>query len=335
MRHIRLHQTDVTFVYSTDWHLTDVPPGRRTATYATEILGKIRFAGETAHKAGGVSICGGDVFHSKNARSSGNTFALATRLIDELRKHPLGRVYGTHGNHDLWQDSTASIPMQPLGNLIAAGVYDDLSTESIIFENRNGTVRVQVDSYPYADDMVTLERVLNAPPREEGVTQRVVLMHQYGNPGDEGSLFGHPTIGYNQMADCDYDLALWGHDHSRTDSVKIGRCRHVRLGSLSRASIAQDEVDRPVALALVRFTPNGDIALTEVDVPVKPLEIAFRQADREVEKVHQSAEVVRFFKEMDEAVQTIESTDPREMMRQLCPVEEIPVYELAVDCCGL
>ena len=86
---------------------------------------------------------------------------------------------------------------------------------------------------------------------------------------------------------------------------------------------------------LVRFTPNGEIALTEIDVPVKPLEIAFRQADREVEKVHQSAEVVRFFKEMDDAVQTIESTDPREIMRQLCPVDEPELYNLAVELCAL
>ena len=333
MKTIRLNEEDVVLVYSTDWHLSDVPPGRRTATYATEILGKIRFAGQVARKYNGVSICGGDVFHAKSARSSGNTFSLANRLIDDLRQHPQGRVFGTHGNHDLWMDSTLSIPQQPLGNLIAAGVYEDLSNGSVIFENHNGSIRVQVDAFPYADDMVTLQRVLNAPPREEGVTSRVILMHQYGNPGPQGSLFGHPTIGYDQMIGCDYDVALWGHDHSRAETVVVGKCKHVRLGSLSRASIAQDEVDRPVSLALIKFNTEGHL-FSEFEVPVKALEIAFTQANREVEKVHQSEEVVRFFKEMDVAVETIEATDFRQQMYQLCPVDEMAVYDLAVDCCG-
>jgi DNA repair exonuclease SbcCD nuclease subunit len=335
MKAIRLNQPEVVLAYTTDWHLSDVPPGRRAATYASEVLGKIRFAGEVAHRYGGVTICGGDVFHSKNARSSGNTFALANRLIDDLRKHPLGRVFGCHGNHDLWMDSTASIPAQPLGNLIAAGVFEDLSGGSIIFENQDASVRVQVDAFPYADDMVTLERVLNSPPREEGVTSRIILMHQYGNPGSQGSLFGHPTIGYDQMAACDYDLALWGHDHSRAEMVKVGNCTHVRYGSLSRASIAQDEVDRPVALALVTFTSQGRFTVEEINVPVRPLEIAFTQANREVERVQQSEEVERFFKEMDVAVETIESTDPRDTLRQFCPVGEPAVYDLAVELCGL
>ena len=67
---------------------------------------------------------------------------------------------------------------------------------------------------------------------------------------------------------------------------------------------------------------------------MKALEIAFTQANREVEKVHQSEEVVRFFKEMDVAVETIEATDFRQQMYQLCPVDEMAVYDLAVDCCG-
>ena len=336
MKIIRLDKPEVVLAYTTDWHLTDVPPGRRTATYATEILGKIRFAGEIAHRHGGVSLCGGDVFHAKNARSSGNTFALANRLIDDLRQHPLGKVFGTHGNHDLWMDATASIPAQPLGNLIAAGVFEDLSTGSVIFENNDGSIRVQVDAFPYADDMITLDRVLNAAPREPDVTSRVILMHQYGNPGGQGSLFGHPTIGYDQMAACDYDLALWGHDHSRAETVKAGNCLHVRLGSLSRASIAQDEVDRPVAIALLEFNADG-FDFVEIEVPVKPLEIAFTQANREVEHVQKSEEVVRFLQEMDAAMQTIETTDQRETMRQVWLTLEAPdpkLFDLSVELCG-
>jgi hypothetical protein len=37
---------------------------------------------------------------------------------------------------------------------------------------------------------------------------------------------------------------------------------------------------------------------------------------------------------MDAAVADIESNDPREVLRSLCPENERSVYDLALDCCG-
>lgn len=335
MKTIRLDHSVVSVVFTADWHLSEIPPGKRTDTYADEILGKIHFVGELARKLKGVTLCGGDVWHQKRPQAAGNTFALANRLIEELRQHPFGRAFGTHGNHDIFQDRVDSLPAQPLGNLIAAQVYHDLSTESVIFENQDGSVRVQVDAYPFtSDDMAALERVLHAAPREPGVTHRVVLMHQYGDPGDAPSLYGHPTIGFNRMAGCDYDVALWGHDHSRTNTVTVGRTTHVRLGSLSRASLAEDEIDRPIAAAVFSFTPDG-IKFREQFVPAKPLAVAFTIADRAVEKVRESDEVTQFFAKMNVAVAAIHSNDVREFVRSLCPPDEMDIFELTVDLCGL
>jgi len=334
MQVIRLPHDSVNCVFTTDWHLSDTPPGRRTGNYREEILAKVKFCSGLAHQVNGIGLFGGDLFHSKNPRSPGNTFALQTRLEYALRLFPNGTLYGTHGNHDVWMDRTDSIPSQPIGALIASGALTDISNESIIFENNDGSVRVQVDAYPYADDMVTLDRVLNAAPREAGVTYRVVLMHQYGNPGDNPTMFEHPIIGFNQMAGCDYDMALWGHDHSRTDTVTVGNTTHVRLGSLSRASLAMDEVDRPVCAAVISFKAHK-IGFKEVPIPVKPLEIAFTAANNEVERVRQSDEVIEFFKEMDTAVTGVESTDPRTVLRELCPADEPKLYDLAAELCGL
>lgn len=83
-----------------------------------------------------------------------------------------------------------------------------------------------------------------------------------------------PTIGFNRMANSDYDLALWGHHHSRVAPSQDGNCMHVRLGSLSRASLAEDEVDRPVAAAMFTFRPDK-VGFKEIPVPVRPLQIAF------------------------------------------------------------
>jgi DNA repair exonuclease SbcCD nuclease subunit len=333
MKTITLPFEKVNFVFTTDWHLSDVAPGRRAGSYASDILGKIAFVGELAHKMEAVSLCGGDVFHAKSARSYGNTFSLVSRLIRILDQYPRNTVYGTHGNHDLWMDRTDSLPLQPFGVLTSSGVFEDISDRGgVIFENASGSVRVQVDAYPYADDMVTLDRVLNAAPREAQVNYRVVLMHQYGNPGNQGSLHGLPTIGYNQMAESDYDMALWGHDHSRADTVTVGNTTHIRLGSLSRASLSMDEVDRPVNAAVISFSADR-VRLKEVPVPVNPLEISFAAADNEVERARKTDEVVEFFQEMDVAVDSIESTDAEHVLRDLCPKDEPKVLDMAVQYC--
>lgn len=335
MRVVRLDTDILRLVFTTDWHLTDQPPGKRTKGYREEIMAKIAFVRDLTVKLQAVGLFGGDLFHSKSPRAAGNTFSLLATLETTLRGFHLGRLFGRHGNHDLYMDSIASIPHQPIGSLIASGALEDLTTGSVIFENRDGSSRVQVDAYPYtSDDLYALELVLGAKPREPGVTHRIVLMHQYGDPGESPSMFGHPTIGFNRMAECDYDFALWGHDHSRTETVTVGKCTHVRLGSLSRASLAEDEVDRVVAAAVLSFR-GSQFGFKEVPVPVQPLKIAFTAANREVEKVKESEAVVEFFREMDVAMEGIESTDPRSILRELCPEGENKVYELTVDLCGL
>jgi len=333
MKTIRLDTDFVTTVFTTDWHLSDQPPGMRNAGYREEIMAKVEFVRDLTVKLNGVGLFGGDMFHQKDPKARGNSFSMITRLQNALTSFPQGTLYGVHGNHDLWMDRVDSIPHQPIGPLIASGALTDLSTGSVIFENRDGTVRVQVDAYPFADDLTTLDRVLNAAPREPNVQYRIVLMHAYGDPGTIVTMHGVPKIGFNQMADCDYDVALWGHDHSRTKTITVGNCTHVRLGSLSRASLAEDEVDRPVSAAVIKFKPGG-MAYKEVEIPTKPLEIAFTAAHKPVERVRKTDEVSDYFNQMDLAVASIESTDPREVMAQLCP-DDPAVLDRAVQLCGL
>jgi hypothetical protein len=329
----RLPTQDVFSVFGTDAHLSDKPPGSRSATYATDILAKLSFCAKLANKVRGVFLFGGDMFHAQNPNASGNTFHLVNRAIDVLQESPYSRVFGIPGNHDLFADRLDSLPQQPLGSLLASGVFHNLADESLILENVDGTLRVQIDGCPYfSNDIDAIEWVKTRPAREEGVRWRVVLMHQYCAPGDAPMMFQHPIIGLDQMTDCDYDLALWGHDHSRLEPVWVGKCMHVRLGSLSRASLAMDEVDRPVNAAVLCFTPE-DVLLREVTVPVRPLEVAFSSAHKVVEQVGVLDSVVEYFRSMDATVAMVESEDPREIMRQLSG-EETSVFNRASAYCG-
>lgn len=349
VRVIKLDLDVIRAVFTTDWHTSERPPGRRAKSYREEILAKIQFAIDYANGIKAISLCGGDIYHTKEPKNVlSNSHALQTRLEETLRRAMFQTVFGVHGNHDLLADRVDSIPTQPIGALIASGAFTDLSSGSVVFENRDGSVRVQIDAYPYTnDDMEALDRVLNAAPREENVTYRVVLMHQYGDPGDAPMMFKHPTIGFNRMADCDYDLALWGHDHSRTEPVTVGNCTHIRLGSLSRASLAEDEVDRPINAAVFAFTAE-QIKFKELPLPAKPLEAAFAEGNRAVEKVNKSDDVTKFFSEMDAIISggatfpnvdggegvVFESLEPRDVVIQLCAGDK-PLEELALGVCGL
>jgi DNA repair exonuclease SbcCD nuclease subunit len=330
---IRLDTDIVNIVWTTDWHLSDKPPGRRQDDYRRAILDKIEFVRKLTEEVKGIALCGADVFHIKNPRSPANSFSLLVETLHALRRFPLQGIWGTVGNHDLSYDSMATLPSQPLGLLIAAGVYRNVIDAPVVFTNRDGTVRVQVESFPYADGETTLKRLLASGTRPDGITYRVALAHAYGCPGNAASLYGERKIGYNELKDLDFDFLLWGHDHSRHETETVGNITHVNLGSLARAAFASDEIERPVVAAVLSFATGG-VKNKEVSIPVKPLEIAFTVADKGVENVSKTDEVTEFFNEMDEAVGGIESSDPREVLMQLCPNDKA-LLDRVIQLCEL
>jgi DNA repair exonuclease SbcCD nuclease subunit len=331
---IRLPFPEVNFVYTTDWHLTDIAPGARTGNYVEEILAKVAFTSELTRTLNGIGLCGGDVFHVKNPDSKANSFSLERKLSLAMQRFPQGRVYGAIGNHDLWQDRMDSLPKQPLGSIIASGVYHDLSAQHVIFENEDASVRVLVEALPYHEnDGEALEAVLARPERPADVTHRILLMHQYGHTGGESNMFGHRTIGYDELAEADYDVMLWGHDHSREKTVRVGNVLHIRLGSLARAAFAHDEIDRPIAAAALSFS-SEKVKFREHVIPVKPLELAFVAAHKTVEKVHIDHDVSAFFETLGATVDAIETSDPREVVHQLCAGDREVEAEI-LQACGL
>jgi len=334
MKTVKLGHDRVNLVWSTDWHLSAVPPGRRGDDYEAAILGKLGFVRRIADKVCGVALCGGDAFHIKNPWHPVNSLGMLIRVLHVLRTFPTGMVYGTVGNHDLgYGERMDSLPGQPLGVLIAAGAYFDLSDEPVMFVSSDDTIiRVTVESFPYDHAEGTLARILASKPHPDA-TNRVAIVHAYGEPGGGGMSWAEKTIGYDQVAEAGFDFMLWGHDHSRKETVKVGNTTHIHLGSLARAALDTDQVDRPVSLAILSFSTSGTLC-KEMPVPLKPLEEAFAAADKGVRTVGKSQEVKDFFARMDEAVEGVETSDPAEALRMLCP-DDPKLLGLAKELCGL
>jgi DNA repair exonuclease SbcCD nuclease subunit len=243
-------------------------------------------------------------------------------------------VYGVVGNHDLaLGERMDSLSGQPLGLLIAAGAYHNLSDEPVLFVNNIGSFGVQVESFPYDRAEGTLERIL-ASRRHPKARYHIGIVHAYGGPGPGSTYFGEKSIGYDEIAGADFDYLLWGHDHSREETQKVGNVTHIRLGSLARAALDTDQTDRPVAVSVLSFSEDEEVKVKEIPVPVKPLEQAFVVADQAVRKVEKSEEMKEFFSKMDEAVEGVETSDPAEALRALCP-DDPPLLALAKELCGL
>jgi len=308
------------FVFISDLHFSAIPLGRRSDDYVEALFAKLEFVRELTQKIKGVCLVGGDVFHHKLPKHPGNSLAMIERLIRVFGSFPTGQVVGTEGNHDLSFDSHASLPNQPLGILIAAGVYHNLVEEPALFVNQDESVKVSVESFPYVSGERVLKQILGAPPRLPGITARVGLVHAYGQPGNEGTMYGEPKIGYNQLKNSDFDCLFWGHDHSRSGIEEVGNVTHVRLGSLARAAFDYDELDRVVAAAVFSFAIDGT-RCKEVPIPVKPIDLVFSKSDKGMEQVRKSDAVTELFAEMDEAVGEIDinSADFHAVLRALCP----------------
>lgn len=324
----------VNLVWTTDWHFTDVPPGRRKDDYRQALIEKLHFVRNVTEKLNGAALCGGDVFHHKKPLHPGNSLRLIMELYNTLRRFPCGRVFGSVGNHDIYFDRMDSLPRQPLGLLIEVEAYHNLNDETVIFMNQDESTRVSVETFPYAEGEETIQNILNAPLRQPDVNHRVGIVHAYGHPGNAGDMFGTRTIGYNELDGCDFDLLLWGHDHSRHGVDEVGKTTHINLGSMARAAFSYDELDRQVVAAILSFQPDGTWQYGEKPIPVKPLEQVFAAADKGVEDVAKSEEIESFFAEMDEAVGEIEVNDPREVIHELCK-DDPKTESLILEVCDL
>jgi len=331
---VRLPHSEVRLTYTTDWHTSGVPPGRRASDYQEAILNKIKFVSDITEKIQGASLCGADVFHIKDPRNhKANSVNLLVSLIHLLRCFPTGKVWGGIGNHDLSWDRMDSLPTQPLGLLIAAQVYHNLCAESVIFTNQDESVKVLVEAFPYEDEISTLNRIKEAgKTRPQDVDYRIGLVHSYGAPGDRGNIYSSPVIGYNELKDVEYDFLLWGHDHSRKETMTVGKVTHVHLGSLARAALNYDEVDRPVSIAIMAFSKEG-IKFQEKPIPVKPLNLAFVTSDKGMDTVSKTDEMKEFFSTMETAVGGIETSDPREFLQSLC--DDTKLLGLVHELCSL
>lgn len=315
-------------VWITDLHLSDVPPGRRAEGYRNEIMAKLRLVSQLCHDLNAYCLCGGDVFHVKAPNSPANSPSLIREVIEVFSSFPGGRVYGIVGNHDIRFDQMETLSQQPLGVVIEAKAYEVV--DHLDFNGPKFSVRL--DGFSYRSGAELYADLQKVTPCDS--TYRVAMLHASAAPGDSRELGVDYILGYNQLQDTEYNLMLWGHDHTRSETQSCGPVTHVNLGSLARAAYTVDEADRPVSAVWVHLDPINGNTIKEIPLAVKPMDEVFRRADKPVTDLVKDTGAQQYFSNLSRSIGDIQTSDPIEVV-ELLTKDDPQLQAYIKDVCNL
>ena len=305
----------INLVWRTDVHLSDRAPSSRTDDWAETVFDKLGQVRDLAREVNAAAIIdGGDFFHIKSPGR--NSHALVNRTAEHHSTYPCP-VYCTPGNHDAVYGDYSFLPQQPLGVLFSTGVFNRLydeyevyfgpehmtSTKAKVFpfdrsrgfiegnpwatttENRPLPI-VRVVGIPYHGTSYDMERFTSIQKGSEDIlicVAHVLASHKGGTMFE-----GEDIIKYADLVDTAPDVYLFGHWHKNQGVEEIGGKQFVNIGSLSRGSLSQDNMDRIPAAAVLRCTSDG-VEVEVVPLNVRPAEDVFdvegrkRQVKRQLE----------------------------------------------------
>jgi DNA repair exonuclease SbcCD nuclease subunit len=247
----------------------------RTDNWTQTVLGKLDQIRRVAEAVGASAVLdGGDFFHIKSPGRNSH------RLIRQTADAHAGYtcpVYATVGNHDCVYGDIDYLDQQPLGVLFATGVFKRLYDEhEAWFDSRDPesgeVVTVRVVGVPYHGTQYDMERLRSIKKGKEDWL--VCVAHLLASPKGGTMFEGEDIVKYADLADLDPDMFCFGHWHKDQGVVKVGDKTIINLGSLSRGTLSQDDIERQPACAVLTFT-RGDAKVNVVRLKVQPKDEVF------------------------------------------------------------
>jgi DNA repair protein SbcD/Mre11 len=275
-------QPVIKLLWRSDVHLADQGPSSRKDDWVDSVFAKLAQVKAVAKKAQVDAVLdGGDFFHIKSP--SRNSHRLVRVVADHHLDYPCP-VYCTPGNHDCVHGDYSYLEQQPLGVLYSSGVFQRLydeyeatfpSPEQVAIGASMGAkpeVTVRVVGVPYHGREYDMERIRAIHKGDEDYL--VVVAHLLASR-EGGTMFEREDVlKYADLAPLDPDLWLFGHWHKDQGVATIGGKKFVNLGSVTRGSLTQDDIDRRPAIALLTFDRDG-IQVKTARLKVKPVDEVF------------------------------------------------------------
>ena len=273
----------VKLVWRTDVHMSDTAPSSRTDVWHETVLDKLGQVRDVGIEVGAKAIIdGGDFFHVKSP--SRNSHKLVQLTAEHHADYPFP-VFCTPGNHDSVYGDYKFLYQQPLGVLFSTGVFKRLYDEhEAVFEE--GGVKVRVVGIPFPGHRYGPELFESIERKDEDVL--ICVAHILANLKGGTMFEGEDMVKYANITHTAPDVFCFGHWHMDQGVEIIDGKTFINIGSLTRGSLSQDEVQRRPACAVISCDKQG----ATVDVrrlKVKPAEEVFdvegrrRQIERQIE----------------------------------------------------
>lgn len=232
-----------------DVHLQEQSPISRKDSYPTSILNKLTEIGKLVEKNNiDAVIFSGDIFST-----SAITLKYFKRCVKAFRDIPCP-CYSIVGNHDIPRNNLDLMEDSPLDLLFSVGVLRHLDT--LEYDG------VTIKGIDYTQDLVKVER----PDR-----YNVLVAHKYFNT----PLFGKDNITPEELESLDYDMVFLGHAHDDYPDQLVGKTKLFRIGSLSRGTKANSQLNREHIYILEFSTLTKETR--RVEVPCLPIADAFKE----------------------------------------------------------
>ena len=243
----------INLVWRTDIHFSDKAPQSRTDDWKGALLDKMSQIGEIAREVNAEAVLdGGDLFHIKSPNRTSHSLV---QSIMEVQSHYPCPTYACIGNHDVVYGDYTYINQQPLGVLFSSGGLNRLYDEHEAVFSKNG-VTVRVVGIPYHGVRYDWNRFASIKKGDEDYL--VVVAHVLASEKG-GSMFeGEDIIKYADLKSLDPDVWCFGHWHKDQGVTEIASGKYVvNVGSLSRGSLSQDNLDRIPKCCVLKFSQWG------------------------------------------------------------------------------
>ena len=301
----------ITLVWRTDVHMADKGPSSRTDEWVDTVLNKLGQVRDVARREEASAILdGGDFFHIKSPTR--NSHEVIRRVADHHRNYPCP-VYCTPGNHDSVYGDYNFIGQQPLGVLFSTGVFNRLYDEHELFITKwgvypyNRKTDTWPNGHPPEDELERTEepvvRVVGIPYHgskyemerfhsiKKGLIEDYIVVVAHVLASEKGGKMfeGEDIVQYADLIDAPPDVWCFGHWHKDQGVTVLDEKHFVNVGSLTRGSLSQDEVQRRPACVVLRFCSKTGLSTEtvrlDVGVPeeVFDLEGRARQVRQQVE----------------------------------------------------
>jgi len=269
----------ISLVWRTDTHLSDFAPESRTDDWPTTLLGKLAQVGEVAKRVKALGVLdGGDLFHIKTP--SRNSHSLVGKVAAIHTAYPCP-TWSNIGNHDVKYGSFEFLDESPLGVLFESGSLRRLYDEHEAIFEQDG-IKVRVVGIPYHGTEYDMGRFAQIQKNSEDFL--VASIHCLASLAGGTMYEKEDVIKYADLVGFAPDLFLFGHWHRNQgiDEIADGKWV-VNVGSLSRGSLNQDEVNRVPTCVVLNFSKEG-IKIIPVPLKVAPADEVFNMVAREVNR---------------------------------------------------